>query len=569
MSPREFLDVLWKDKPQNLFVLIWSLQDKTSHWFQDCDKAADCIERASEKDVYVGVGLAGRDYGPNRRCVGQEITAIAGLWADFDVDSEAHPNKALPPSVKDALRIVPDSLPPTITVRTGNGLHAWWLFNRPWVFASDDDRTQAADLNRRFHTVLQQRAKVFGWSYDRLSDFARILRIPGTTNWKDRDHPRPVLVEAAAGPRYERTDIARYLGDLGPSTAIADCPQWACELKGHDICVDLSARIEDKRLKQWLEADERFRATWFRQRNDLRDQSQSGYDLALACFAVDHGLSRQETTDLMVHHRALHKQKQRTTVDYFARTISTAEARWSPCPTIDATHPLGTLPSQAGIIHERSGQLPPAEAAAQRSALYDRLSRLFGVRIRAMSRVSGQSSVVHMDIDRGKVEFSNIGKLMSQNTIRHTLAGVTGKLLPRFRPKQWEQIVQMMLDACTVIDGGEEMDTQASARLRLAEYPSATPFIECIEGSGQDARKPMLDNGRITVCASDIHAFMKRTASENVTMPSVIAMLSAVGASTRRYRGKFREQSRWVLPPDQFSHDDYAPSHPEIAHADN
>ena len=33
MTPREFLDLLWQYKPEEQYILIWTLQDKRSHWF--------------------------------------------------------------------------------------------------------------------------------------------------------------------------------------------------------------------------------------------------------------------------------------------------------------------------------------------------------------------------------------------------------------------------------------------------------------------------------------------------------------------------------------------------------
>ena len=71
----------------------------------------------------------------------------------------------------------------------------------------------------------------------------------------------------------------------------------------------------------------RFKNTWLRQRHDLKDQSQSGYDLALADFGIDAGLSEQQIVDLIIHHRSLYSQKQRTRVDYFQRTIARAARR--------------------------------------------------------------------------------------------------------------------------------------------------------------------------------------------------------------------------------------------------
>jgi hypothetical protein len=152
-----------------------------------------------------------------------------------------------------------------------------------------------------------------------------------------------------------------------------------------------------------------------------------------------------------------------------------------------------------------------------------------------------------------------VSKLISQTSIRNTLAAMTGKLMRHFKPPAWKRIAQALLDACTAEEGGEEMELEGNARLRLVHYLSAGEFIDSIEGQSRDtARKPMIADGFVTVCASDIQTFINRTATEKVTIQTVVSMLSAVGAKSKRFRGNFQEQSRWLLPPDKFAPAVYA-----------
>ena len=69
MTPRSFLELLWQYKPEEQYILIWTLQDKRSHWFTDVTKAAEfVVATTKDLDVYVGVGLSKEDHGPARRC---------------------------------------------------------------------------------------------------------------------------------------------------------------------------------------------------------------------------------------------------------------------------------------------------------------------------------------------------------------------------------------------------------------------------------------------------------------------------------------------------------------------
>src|SRR3984893_6500629 len=166
---RNFLTALFGSKPEELYVLIWTLHDKSSRWFRSLDEAVKYIEAVAGRDVYVGVGLSPADYGPMRRCVSNEVAGIVGFWTDFDLKSEAH-KKALPATAEQALTIIPRDFPPTIVVFSGNGVHAWWLFREPWVFENDTERKKASVLISRFHTLLHYNSSQRGWAFDRLKD---------------------------------------------------------------------------------------------------------------------------------------------------------------------------------------------------------------------------------------------------------------------------------------------------------------------------------------------------------------------------------------------------------------
>ena len=204
MTPLEFLNELWQYKPEEQHILIWTYPDKRSRWFTSIPAAAEYVASVDGgRDVYVGVGLAGKDHGPTHRCVSEEITGVTGMWADLDLLSDAHSKKALPRTVQQALLILPPAMPPTLIIATGNGLHCWWLLKEPYLFENEEDRKDAARLIMRWHTMLQLTAASRGWAYERLSDLARVLRLPSTTNVKDPAHPKPVMVYSATERRYK------------------------------------------------------------------------------------------------------------------------------------------------------------------------------------------------------------------------------------------------------------------------------------------------------------------------------------------------------------------------------
>ena len=361
MTPFDFLNLLWQHKPVELYILLWSLQDKRSHWFQDVGKAAEFAEGAGRiADVYTGVGLSGADHGPSRRCTSDQVSGIAGIGADLDLQSEAH-NKPLPATIPQALTILPALMPPSLVIDTGNGVHPWWLLKEPQVFTSEEERKDAARLVARWHTMLGRNAAARGWSYDRLSDLARVLRIPGTLNHKDPKHPKEVKLLWAADRRYNLSDFEEFLDQEGipdteaQATAARD---WAVRFDNKPLVIDLNRRISQDRIDGWIREDMRFENTWNRHRHDLKDQSNSGYDLALACFGAVAGLSEQDIVTLIVHNRNVHAKSQRTRVDYYQRTIAKALKATGAGPGVVAILPPDALATEVA----RLGEVAPTPA---------------------------------------------------------------------------------------------------------------------------------------------------------------------------------------------------------------
>ena len=263
-------------------------------------------------------------------------------------------------------------MPASFVVLTGNGAHIWWMFKESYVFESDEQRSSGAKLALRWHTLLRDNANLRGWSYERLADLARVLRVPGTTNCKDPANPKPVLIYSQTDHRYNPSELAEYLGDLGvpdQDEETRKTQQWADRFRSKPLTIDLSARIPQDRLDAWLATDPRFKRTWFRQRDDLVDQSQSGYDLALAGYGVSGGCTEQEIIDLITHHRAIHKARPRTALDYFQRTLAKAANR------AENTFLKQTSASDKAPTGSNRAEMPLAYSADSHSATVDSSGR--------------------------------------------------------------------------------------------------------------------------------------------------------------------------------------------------
>ena len=166
MTPTEFLIELWGTAPPGK-VLIWTSPPKRSYWFTNYTKVDERAEELSKTtNVYTGTGLASSNarVSERKRVIASNISAIAGLWADIDVAHEVHKKKNLAPSLEAATEAVETLYySPTILVDSGHGLQAWWLFEKPWVFRSNEERTAAQQMSQAWHQEILKLMEAEGW----------------------------------------------------------------------------------------------------------------------------------------------------------------------------------------------------------------------------------------------------------------------------------------------------------------------------------------------------------------------------------------------------------------------
>jgi len=312
MKPGEFLTELWGAEPRGR-VLLWTLASKRSRYFRSPKAAGESV-LATDTDLYTGVGLAHTDHGAKRRTPNAQVVAVAGLWADIDVNGGPDDKQGAAPDREAALEVARSIAEPTILVDSGYGLQAWWLFEGgPWRFATYGEQRTAARAAAQWQKLLREQA---GFGIDYTHDLARILRLPGTLNGKGGERVPVSVLER--GPRHERDElleIAGRAGDVDPGYSI-----------GETRTVDVSCQPDatPAKLAELVERSPAFRRTWRHERDEL--PSMSEYDMALVSIAALAGWEDQELADLIVAHRRAHDpaDPKATRLDYVRRTVTRA-----------------------------------------------------------------------------------------------------------------------------------------------------------------------------------------------------------------------------------------------------
>ena len=187
-------------------------------------------------DVYVGVCPRVAPEGPGRKLGKDAIEQVGAMWVDLDAK--------VPGSSEELLNNC------DIVVSTGNGWHGYKVAPSPARVSSTRDRTAIETKVRSFANSILT-------GTDNVSNVDRILRVPGTINYKDPDNPKPVVMLKGGGikPTYKQSLIVQHLGDERLDALLASAKQGQLG-RAEPRIRHASGRITDLLDVFFLEAEE-------------------------------------------------------------------------------------------------------------------------------------------------------------------------------------------------------------------------------------------------------------------------------------------------------------------------
>lgn len=304
------LRALFGRLPEDLLVATSYHEKKGDYWPTECwtpdrlDEAATwCTRQARTHNVYVRCTALAEKPAKGRRGSSDLTGALVAAWADLDIAGPGHKKAASglphPPNVPAVLSVLRDlGLPPTMTIHTGGGLHAWWLLQEPWVFTGAEDRTVAERFTTRWGEGIQERFRLRGWHCDAVGDLPRVLRVCGTWRYKPNVTPNRVTLHSCGewppglvdnpdwrpGPLYTVADLEaviiepaapeapprppappgltdaktltmgrpKYDNSYGPATAVGEAMSWAQIFEPAGWTFTNWGRIDGQAVELWL-----------------------------------------------------------------------------------------------------------------------------------------------------------------------------------------------------------------------------------------------------------------------------------------------------------------------------
>ena len=305
-SSVSFLRALFGEQlPRGVSVCLWELSTRRTMILRTLEDAAAYEGHA---DVYLhACGMLSRPRG--RRPNAADAVLVPGAWVDVDVAADGLERRGKPAVDLDtALGCVFSIREPTLLVHSGWGVHAYWVFEEPWVLGTEHERTAAKTFLRDWQYALRQRAE---FDLDATHDLARLMRLPGTVNAKLPGRPQRCRVLTDDGPRHDLGGLQELVrGSAGPAMSGSSAPVATIE-------------FPERKWRALMEWDDGFRRLWdYHELPQYRPPSESERDMRLCVRAAyEVGANEAELAALI---RGRRKDAKGRREDYLARTARAA-----------------------------------------------------------------------------------------------------------------------------------------------------------------------------------------------------------------------------------------------------
>jgi|GEM_PF-5961282 len=549
---RPYLDSLFGNAGAGEHLLIWTLPDRRSAWFSDVDAActALALPQYEDKDIYAGMCTSPADMGAARRCDAANVASMGCLWADIDVGATGHKKENYPGSIEEALAALSPYPKPSLVVSTGHGIHVYWLFRERFLMARPTGNAAASELAERWQRWLLRGMQAHGWTLDMTWDLARILRIPGTINRKDKADVLPVTLIENNGKQYDWLDLSKMI----PADVHAETRTTATKAGSIGALKLTENQVLNGDVFNALQL--RFKAKFtdsFQRTKPLSggDQSASAYDASLAMYGVIGNLDDQQIADLIIMSRRGSGQDLKLRQDYYANTISSARRETKKADSIEEliNQSKSTPESQEAL------NLSPEEARAR---VLDSLSTVLGVHV---------DRIVKYDVDPDPMFWMEVGGsrrfrlgtvdvIMEERKFKNKVMAAIGALLPDFKRPDWEKIAQLIVNSAEVAEGIVDGRFEDSTKSLINEYLLATKIGEDPNDAATLGMPFINKEGRVFLALESLKQWIYYTRHQDIKLQDLAQFLTNAGCTTKQMHfimkasGKSVGRHVWCVPPE-------------------
>ena len=321
---------------------------KLSRWFSTSDPP-DLPSGWEKKNVYFSVNPSNLRRSEFQKIHNEDVEAINCLYAEFDCSTPREKQIVL--NTVRRWRYAPAAI-----IDSGGGIHTYVLLDKPCALSDETHRQEAAELQRAWvHFVGGDLA---------VHDLARVLRVPGTTNFKPNyapNFPEVKILNFAKNLTHSLDDIRQTLQPI--------LDGWQAK-KTHSHAAAGTVSLDDQQLLDVMFAGNngvKYQNLW---NGDLGvcNGDHSACDQML-CNVLAYYTGRDESrVDALFRQSGLFRDKWRDRDDYRQRTLDNAINSThtvytgvngsGPSPAVQAAQSAIGLGSQQKSGAGNAGQIP-------------------------------------------------------------------------------------------------------------------------------------------------------------------------------------------------------------------
>jgi len=552
------------------YILIWN-KAVGSKWFKDIATAQQ-YALTIKNDVYFQVSLSHQDYGSHHRNSADEaknkpISYLPALFADIDIKGVSSNGKRYPSNISECEKIynIP-GFEPTIVNSSGNGIHAFWCFDKPIHCNNRVEREQSADLLHRFKYMLQMHAAEYGFNVDSVQDLVRILRFPGTINTKN-NQKRLCETLSITSNRYSKDYILSLLPAQLPliqQTIRNELSTYQPNYRKFDFdCIDAEILEEEfKRIifdPRALPPEDKLEILLINDNNfvclynhrpfpNQNDKSDSGYDFQLAkcCFYAN--WTMQEVANLLIAWRRKHSQNIAKALrkDYMYATLSRAKTeviREMSFDFIDNVHSNKGTPYAINVDGDSE-----AKDKAKKS-----LSSLHGFNIQDIRSYRNDHDDARYEIvtDRGVINIPSANELLKPTQLKTHIARDI-KVIFNYDKKKWDKSAQLMMDIVTECMVNSQALISTDMPYILYRFFKTASEIENIDDCSHQ-RMPFRFKGESYFFLERLIEYLRMEyASHVVSRDKILRALQACGCKSATLKLSDYIERVWKVPQELF-----------------
>lgn len=287
----------------------------------------------SQIDVYFGVnprtGRGGKK---------ENVHFVTAFHAEVDYGQDGHKKNSIHENYEKALAAINNFSPkPTMVNHSGGGFHCYWVLESP-LNVKDTGLQKVESINRNLSEAL---------GGDRgTQDISRVLRIPGTYNFKLPDNPRLVEAVYLDGPKYQLSNFRKFTEKENAPPVQAQIPK---PITAMDDIPDLNPNTDIDKLP----VSNKIKSLILTG-NDGSYPSRSEADMSVITSLVNRGVTENVIKEIYSRYPIGEKYRQHSSPEtYLKHTIDSAK-KFSDLTETELQNPLflnGSLYKEKGRYH--------------------------------------------------------------------------------------------------------------------------------------------------------------------------------------------------------------------------